>query len=543
MLKLPPLADHSALELPADVRSIVIVGANGAGKSRFAARMAADAAPHAYNISALDALFTRRRSHLSANGQHPSADPIASDLQMLAPEPNSDATEFERLMWRLMRDEMLNLLNYKLHRADRPDLKLHTTKLDEVIATWQDIFPGNRVLIESGQLLFERRDDRHHGDSAPHDPDRYSALKLSAGEKAVIYYLAAISYAPHHATVFVDSPEMFLHPTMMLAVWNRVEAMRPDCTFVYTTHDLDFAASRTSAAIIWVRSFDARQSTWDYSLLPPDAEIPADVYAAILGARKPVLFIEGDARNSIDMKLYSLIFKDFTLKPLGSCNKVIEATRSFNDLSSFHQLDSYGIVDRDRRDAGEVEYLRRKRVMVPDVAEVENILMLEEVVRAVASHCRKDETRVFSHVKKALLSQFGKDLRKQALLHTRHRVKRTMEYRIDGRFTDIASLDRHVHALADEINPRGLYDRFVEEFSRYRAEGDYQSVLRVYNQKSMLPACNVAGLCGLSGKDHYISTILDILRSGSSPNARRITRAIRRCFNLPEETIITPSAK
>ena len=528
------MASHATPDLPADIRSVVIVGANGAGKSRFAGRMAADAGVHAYNISALNALFIRHRQQSESNAAEES--PLQSDLQLISPAPAPESTELEQLMWRLMRDEMLNLLNYKLHRADNPDASLRSTKLDEVIATWQDIFPENRVLIESGQLLFERRNDRHSSDANPHETDRYSALKLSAGEKAVIYYLAAIIYAPHNATVFVDSPEMFLHPTMTLAVWNRVEAMRPDCKFVYTTHDLDFASSRTSAAIVWVRSFDARNSTWDYSILPPNAEIPADVYAAILGARKPVLFIEGDARNSIDMKLYSLIFKDFTLKPLGSCNKVIEATRSFNDLNSFHQLDSYGIVDRDRREQGEVEYLRRKRVMVPEVAEVENILMLEEVVRAVANHCHKDESRVFRHVKKALFSQFSKDIRHQALLHTRHRVKRTLEYRIDGRFNDIGSLDRHVHALADEINPRGLYDGFVKEFSRYCDEGDYQSVLRVYNQKSMLAACNVAGLCGLAGKDQYIAKILHILRSGDE-NARRITRAIRLCFNLPEDAI------
>ncbi len=534
MLTLPPMSDHATPDLPTDIRSLVIVGANGAGKSRFAARMASDAAPHSYNISALDALFIRH--HLSPEKTSLASDPLQSDLQLIASAPAPESTELERLMWQLMRDEMLNLLNYKLRRADNPSTRLHSTKLDEVISIWQDIFPENRVLIESGQLLFERRNDPQRNRLAPHETDRYSALRLSAGEKAVIYYLAAMSYAPHGATVFVDSPEMFLHPTMTLAVWNRVEAMRPDCRFVYTTHDLDFAASRTSAAIIWVRSFDARTTTWDYSILPPETQIPADVYAAILGARKPVLFIEGDARNSIDMKLYSLIFKDFTVKPLGSCNKVIEATRSFNDLNSFHQLDSYGIVDRDRRDPGEVEYLRRKRVMVPDVAEVENILMLEEVVRAVADHCHKDESRVFRHVKKALLSQFGKDIQHQALLHTRHRVKRTMEYRIDGRFNDIASLDRHVHALADEINPRGLYNDFVKEFTRYRQEGDYQAVLRVYNQKSMLPACNVAGLCGLQGKEQYIDKILQILRSGDE-NARRITAAIRLCFNLPAESV------
>ena len=65
-------------------------------------------------------------------------------------------------------------------------------------------------------------------------------------------------------------------------------------------------------------------------------------------------------------------------------------------------INGTGIVDRDRRSAQEVEYLRRKRVMVPDVAEIENLLMLEEVVRTVASAHRRDETKAFSKVKAAL---------------------------------------------------------------------------------------------------------------------------------------------
>ena len=502
---------------------IVIVGANGAGKSRFAARMAADAGPRAFTLSALSAIFSRGFSQASA------LDRLYAGVTAESPRPGDESTQLERLMWMLMRDEMINLISYKVNHAADPSTQLAPTKLDEIIVIWQEIFPDNKVLIESGRMLFARRPGNGNAES----DDRYSAIKLSAGEKAVIYYLGAITYAPKRSMIFVDSPEMFLHPTILQAVWNRIELLRPDCTFVYTTHDLDFAATRTSASVIWVRGFDASATRWDYTILPPDATISDEIYAAILGARKPVLFIEGDGRHSIDAKLYSLIFKDFTVKPLGSCNKVIEATRSFNTLSAFHKMDSYGIVDRDRRDSHEVEYLRGKRVMVPEVAEVENILMLEGVIRAVAHHCGKDENRVFGRVKRSVINQFNADMRQQALLHTRHRVKRTVEYRIDGRFNSIGMLEQHMQNLMHEINPRGLYESFIRDFSIYKANGDYQSILRVYNQKSMLPASNVAGLCGLANKEEYLDTILEILRT-NAPDAARLSQAIRECFNLPQ---------
>lgn len=530
-LTLPPLSAGEALTIDNPPQRMVIVGANGAGKSRFASRMAEDLADKAFTLSALTALFDRRR---------PVATPCRSVIDRLYVEgmeasmmtPDSETTLLDRVIWLMMRDEMINLLDYKLHRSEPTgsNAPLAPTHLDEVVRAWQEIFPENKILVGGGSMLFTRR---FVDDTVQHETDRYSALRLSAGEKAVIYYLAAIGYAPKNSVVFVDSPEMFLHPTIMQAVWNRVEMMRPDCLFVYTTHDLAFASTRTAASVVWVRSFDARTSTWDYAILPPDTPLSDDLYASILGARKPVLFIEGDSRNSIDMKLYSLIFKDFTVRPLGSCNKVIEATRAFNDLTAFHQLDSYGIVDRDRRDSHEVDYLRRRRVMVPEVAEVENILMLEEVIRAVARHVGKNEDKVFSRVRRTLIGQFSDDIPRQALQHTRYRVKRLMEYRVDGRFSSIKMFEEHIEQLTREINPRKLYNEFVKEFNRIKNNGDYEAILRVYNQKSMLSACNVAGLCGMSGKDEYVGRILKILRSGGD-DARRISDAVRRCFNLTQ---------
>lgn len=525
-IQLPPLPDGTRRNIDPGKRQIVVIGANGAGKSRFREQLGVDLGQRAYRISALNALYDRGTPDAASNPTD------RMYQQNVAPHQSAPqaTTGLERIMALLMHDEMLNLLNYKIRHLSDAGATLQPTRLDTVINLWQEIFPDNRILIESGELLFSRSSE---------SADRYSAKKLSAGERAVIYYLGAMAYAPRNAVVLVDSPGIFLHPTILQSVWNRIETMRPDCTFVYTTHDLDFAASRQSAVKIWVRGFNPTAMVWDYTILPEGNSISEEIYMAILGARKPVLFIEGDPNRSIDAKLYPLIFRDFTIKSLGSCNKVIESTRTFNDLSALHQMDSYGIVDRDRRDAHEVAYLRDKKVMVPEVAEVENILMLEEVIRAVASFRGRDEERVFQRVKRQILNEFDHDLRQQALLHTRHRVKRTVEYRIDGKFNSITMLENHMQSLMHEINPRGLYESFCREFSRYKAEGDYPAVLRVYNQKSMLPASNVAGLCGLKSKEEYIDTILKILRT-DRPEAQRIRNAVRRCFNIEPESRPNP---
>lgn len=501
----------------ADNHCFVIIGANGAGKTRFTSSIIASLGDKAFRLSALDALYGRVTTPEAIPGalRKRFAAQVLSNLDK-AP------TLLELLLQQLMHDEMVNLINYKLALADKKDAKLKRTRLDRVIELWQEVFPDNRMLIDSGKILFARGTD----------VDNYSAYRLSDGERAVLYYAAAVLYAPSDALIFVDSPEIFLHPTLTISLWNRLESSRPDCTFCYTTHDPEFASSRNGAPVVWVRDYDSANTAWDYDVMPDQSEISQELYMTLVGARKPVLFIEGDSRRSIDAKLYPLIFPDFTVQSLGSCNKVIEATRTFNDLATFHKMDSFGIVDRDRRDDTEVSYLRRKKIMVPEVAEVENIMLLEDIVLTMAALAGNDPNRVFGKVKHTILALFKADIHQQALQHTRHKVKRIVEYRVDARFSDINTLEKHLVELPQEVNPRDIYEKLCREFQEYVKNQDYPAVLRVFNQKSMLSSSNVAPMCGFKNKDKYIEGIIRVLRR-TTPEAERIRTAIRRTL-MPE---------
>lgn len=518
---LPPRTNGSPIELDTP-GSIVIIGANGSGKTRFARQLSDSLGDSAFHLSALRALYRPTDDSILPGSIDSIYTAMSSTSQLMRDDIHG---ELNRLIAVMMHDEIRNLLTYKGEQhSGAPKVKLKRTRLDKMIQCWQEIFPNNKILIDGGKMFI----------SNASNPGTFSMFRLSDGEKAVMYHIGAALYAPRGGVVIVDNPGLFLHPSTMRLVWDSIEQMRPDCTFVYLTHDLGFAAGRMAGRVVWVRSCNPANSTWDYDLLKPTDAISEELFMNIVGARKPVLFIEGDGVNSIDAKLYPLIFKEYTIKSLGSCNKVIEATRAFNDLSGFHALDSRGIVDRDRRDEHEVAYLRGKRIYVPDVAEIENILMLEEVVRAVASANHRSEEQAFAKVHKAIVKLFTADLRAQALLHTRHRVKSIVERRIDGRFNNINNLENHLNDLLKEINPRGIYEQLCREFRQYVARSDYASILRVYNRKSMIPESNVARHCGLNhgDKNHYINSILTILRTPGSPEAARISAAIRRCLGI-----------
>ena len=517
-LQLPQKLNSEQASTIINARQVTVIGANGSGKTRFCDQIMALCPNRAFRLCALRAIFPDTRAAVMPGSvsdifnKYNEANPLLKSLAN---------TEFDKLVHIMLMEEFHDLMRYKTCTLLQQECSMPKTKLDTTLKMWQEVFPKNKVLRENGKLLFATE-----GNS-----DRYSALRLSDGEKAVLYYIGAVQYAMPGAVILVDDPGAFIHHSMMNTLWNVIEEIRPDCTFVYNTHNIEFASSRIDNHCVWVKSFDPEKRQWDYEVMPSSNHLSEGIYLDILGSRKPVLFIEGDDTHSIDGKLYPLIFRDYTVKPLGSCNKVIESVRSFNDLQAFHHLNSWGIVDRDRRGEKEVAYLRAKKILVPNVAEVENILLIEEVVKAVARYRKKDPNEVFMKVKRAVMRMFENQLKQQAMEHVRHRVKHEVELRIDKRFTNISALENHMVDLVNEINPRNIYDSLCRKFHAYLEEGNYAQVMRVFNQKHMLSDSNVAPLVGLEDKKAYIRTILPILKT-NHPEAAPIRKAIIACFNF-----------
>lgn len=317
----------------------------------------------------------------------------------------------------------------------------------------------------------------------------------------------------------------------MKTVWDTVEQLRSDCTFIYLTHDLEFSASRNDSCCIWVKSFDAEEQLWDYEILHSPNDLPEDVYLDLLGSRKPILFIEGTDNRSIDVRLYTLLYPEYTIKPLGGCSKVIETTRTFNDLKSFHHIESHGIVDRDRRTPKEINSLQQRNIAVPDVAEIENLLLIEPVMRIVAQRMGLNANNVVDIVRTNIINMFREEIDNQALLHTRHRTKREIECFIDRRSSNIDDYEHHIRTLTSDCNPRQLFNELRREFTTYASGREYNKILRVYNQKSMLPNCGIVQLCGFANKEKYLKFILSILRENSE-EANNLRKAMREVVGL-----------
>lgn len=496
-----------------------IIGANGAGKSRFMEEMTEMCGDRAYCLDVLTAFFPERAESTRSG----SIDVQYRQAVRRNPFLRTDAvSQLDKLFYMMFADELEHLLEIKKQLEEKgPKARVPKSKLDHVRANWERLFPGNRLVRKGNDVMFGTESGK----------DLITAGKLSQGEKAVLYYLTAIQFAMPGAVVFIDSPSLFIHPAILRHLWDAIEQLRPDCTFVYNSVDVDFVTSRTRNTYLWVKRYDSERHEWDYEVLR-DTGLSEDLLVQLAGSRKPVLFIEGDDTHSIDMKLYSRVFPEWTVRPLGSCNKVIETVRSFNDLNSMHHLESRGIVDRDRRTQQEVEYLRNKNIMVPEVAEVENIFLLPEVVRVMAKRRGKDGGRIEKRLRRDVLRMFRQHLDEQALQHTRHKIKRDVECRIDARFSCITAMETHIRQLIYKLDPRGHYNRLCKEFRQLADRQDYYGVLRVFNHKPMLAACDVHGQLGYKSPADYISGVLAVLKE-QSDDARRIRESVKYVLKVP----------
>lgn len=348
----------------------------------------------------------------------------------------------------LQSEEFEAAVNFKEACKTNNEVDPPITKIDIIQAIWEKMFPHNRLIRKSGFIELV---------STGRDSNSYTAGRMSDSEKLVFYLIGAALCACPNALLVIEEPETLLHNSIKNQLWDEIEAIRPDCTFVYLTHDIDFATSRSDSKRIWIRSYDADHSVWDYELIESNESFPEEVYMEILGSRKPILFIEGTDTNSIDSKLYPFIFPDYLVKPMGGCQKVIETTKAFGQLKDFHTLDSKGIVDRDRRTQGEINYLREQHIYVPDVAEVENLLMIEDVIKTVAKRLMKDPDDVFKQVKENVVRLFQKELDSQVILHAKHQVRKKLETTVDRKITTVEQLTEHVESIRLNIHVEEIY--------------------------------------------------------------------------------------
>lgn len=380
------------------------------------------------------------------------------------------------------------------------------TKLDYIRKLWHDVLPNKELKLSAGHIdVVSGVDIKYHGS------------EMSDGERAIFYYIGEIISAPPNSIVIIDEPENHLHKSILVRLWNSIEEKRKDCFFIYLTHNLDFAVSRLDSQIIWVKEY-LGENNWSYQIIDDTDDIKA-LSLEILGNRQKILLIEGDKERSLDYKLYSIIFNDYNVIPVGSCQKVIQHTKTCSELSDKHYLDVKGIIDIDRRDENELNNLRAMGVFSLNVAEIENLFLLPEVVEYVfrkMSIQDEDVVKNINIVNSNILNFLDEKKAEQALLFTKKECENKINEAIHRKSTKIEEYIEDVKNMRNmDTFISNTYKENIDTIERICSSRNIDEALKILNNKGVIQRSGVLDILKMS-KDGYINLILRSLQSEKS---------------------------
>lgn len=473
-------------EYTTDNNSLIIIGANGSGKSKLGAWMEQNNLEGIHRVGAQRSLNFKEFISLKSYEQ-------ASNLLLYGQdkkEVNKGARWHygEQYTTKLLDDyeyalsSIIALKNKQIEKYLKECKEKDTqgiahdrvpeNAIDVLKRIWKSVFPQREIDFSDSKVTAVYNENETHQIS-------YKGNEMSDGERVGLYLIAQCLSVPQNKTIIIDEPEIHLHRSIMNRLWSEIEKERSDCLFVYITHDTQFAAQHKKSDKIWVKSFDG--SVWEMEGLNDISNgLPERLLLNILGNRKKVLFVEG-TEGSYDTKLYSEIYKDFYVVPCGSCTAVINRTKAMKNTPLLHHLECYGIIDRDYRVDEEIEVLKKHDIYTIEVAEVENLFLVEEVLEVINNILHPVDDSKVDEIKKAINKRFKAQKNGQIC----EALVSELKYQLN--IIDISSKkEDEVKEKFEEAYKNIIYDdikKGVEE--KFNGAHEYKKVLKVFNCKRL----------------------------------------------------------
>lgn len=497
-----------------DKSSIVLIGANGAGKTRMSVWI--DENNSEINIHRISA-----QKSLNMPQKVSPTEMQTAEEEFLYGTTNNDKNwlrqygkkrsrwgnapetyllnDYQKLMQYLMTENYEKSIEYREKHKDGNSEFDNITRLEKIKEIWEDVILHRKMKICAGKIEITNWDEEHY----------YNGSEMSDGERAIFYFIGEVLCAKENSLIIIDEPENHLHKSILIRLWDAIEASRTDCVFLYITHNLDFASSRINSQIIWVKEF-LTENNWNYELVN-DINASDSLKLEIMGNRQKVLLVEGTPSKSIDRKLYSKVYSEYNILPMESCNAVIQTTKAYNRTYNLHYAEVKGIVDRDRRSNEEILRLKEKNIFVPEVSEIENLFLLTDVIRIVAEKQDKQEIdQIILEVQEKTFEFLQNKIEEQALLFTKQRNQNYIIQKINESASTIEEYKLNLNELISSADIQSIYDQEIERMNKIVADRDYFGALKVINNKGLLPYTQLPNKFGWK-KDYYIDYVLLLL--------------------------------
>lgn len=420
--------------------------------------------------------------------------------------------DYQKLMVYLFSDHTEESAKY-LQASKESDQRVEPpiTKLDKVKTIWERILPHRELILGGLRIQTKVRGS---------ESAAYNSSEMSDGERVIFYLIGQCLAAPKNGIIIVDEPEIHLHKSVQAPLWREIESLRPDCLFVYMTHDVDFAVALHESKKIWLKAYDG--SSWDWEEVPEIEGLPETLLIEILGSRKPVVFVEGQ-NGSYDVSLYRAVLSDFLVMPCGSCSQVIQTVKALRSSNELHHMEVYGVIDRDRRIDAEVQSLMEGGIYTLNVAEVENLFCVPEIISLVSERLVRNPEDDIKSVEEFVIGKISSELENQISMRVASEIKFKLNC-FNEKAKGAEGLKQALDELTSNINIDDLYDESLSLFNQAIEGRDYLLALKLYNRKSL--SSQVSKHLGLS---HGQLAEL-VVRMANSDGSSGVKNALRSYF-------------
>lgn len=447
--------------------NVVAVGANGSGKTSLADNLRASLNNNGLVISAQRVLFipvieSIPSPHLSEKRWN------EMNKRSRTFKDIDDFLEIKEEFGFVLGNLIAKHCAYAIKQLENPGNVRRLSELENTLKIWNEVFEHRKLRLIDGITLKVFAGE-----------ESYDPLKMSEGEKSALYLISQVLQAPPKGFIIIDEPEMYLHKTIISRIWDLLERERQDCTFIYLTHDLDFATSRNSAAKVWLRSFQY-PNIWDIAKIPEN-EIPEKLMLELLGSRRNILFCEGD-KDSTDQAIYQTLLPNFTIIPVNGCLNVINFTKAYNKIPKLNNV-AYGIIDSDYHTEQRLDKLKADKVFSLKLAEVEN-LFLEEKLLEIMAEIFYAQHKV-DGIKTEILKQLEKEKELQALRFVSNKINNVFNESHIQKANSLVRLAENYTAFNNLIEIDSWYKLRLAHIEEIVAEKDYKSAISIFNNKGL----------------------------------------------------------
>lgn len=529
VVTIPTLEDKEEIQVEAG-SSIIFVGANGSGKTRLAKHIEDTLGFNSHRISAHRALTLNpsvpkiSEKHALLGLRTGYATEVTSKDASEAASEAASAIRREGHRWKSKGSvALLNDFDFVVQVlfAEQSNKSLEThkkvrggdtssaepTKFETLVEIWERLLPHRKLHISGDDIQV----------SITGKNELYSGSEMSDGERAIFYMLGQALVATNDSLIIFDEPELHVHRSIMANLWDELEAVRPDCAFVFITHDLEFASSRVADKYI-LQEYNSKPC-WKLEKVPDNTGFSEELTTLILGSRKPILFIEGN-HNSLDIAIYRSCYKNWTVIPKGSCEDVIHSVVTMRGNSDLTRITCSGIVDADDYSEEDKSHLARLGIATLPVSEIENIILLPSVSKAIAEiegHNGEELKTKLQSLAESVFNTLDHEgaIDKVVTRYCRRRIDRLLK-KIDlSKASSVAELERKYNTETALLNINDIANLVTDKINQALLDKNLIKLLENYDNKGLLALAASLKDCK---RKAFESWLVRVLNNNSVPD-------------------------